>query len=314
MKKNRFLTLLIAASLSLVMVAQDLNEACTKAQKSLIEYLRSNGISPSVDPKDNSVCFKTRNSEVLYWVTFEGDGPVLYTIHRKGIKFDNDTTFVPACARIACNEVNQKHNIKCVYDKDNKRVEFLMQTFAKDPSDFHGGLKEMIKSFKDVDETFKREYEKAHKEWLEKKQKEKENQTLPPPVINRGHSPLEISKISFANFDMAGNMISDYDEPLRKSNCRCVKTKVNVASKEKGLFKLGIKIYNPDNKPMVASKGNEYAATQNIEIKKTGKPIPIELPSYGSDREDFWKAGEYRVEIYDFETGVQLASETFNLL
>lgn len=310
MKKNRFLTLLIAASLSLVMVAQDLNDACAKAQKSLIEYLRSSGISASVDPEDNSVCFRLKGQESLYWITFEGEGPVLYTIHRKGIKFDKDTTFVPACARIACNEVNKKHNIKCVYD--NKRVEFLMQTFAKDPSDFHGGLKEMLKSFKDVDETFKSEYEKAHKKWLE--EKEKVNQPDPLPAPKLGHSPLEISRISFANFDMAGNMISDYDEPLRKSNCRCVKTKVNVASKEKGLFKLGIKIYNPDNKPMVLSKGNEYAATQNIEIKKTGKPIPIELPSYGSDREDFWKAGEYRVEIYDFETGVLIASETFNLL
>ena len=310
MKKNRLFTLLLAACLSLAAVAQNqLNEACAKAQKSLIEYLRSSGVSASIDTRDNSVNFKTPNSNVLYWVTFDGEGPVLYTIHRKGVKFDGDTTFRPECALIACNEVNNKHKIKSIYN--GKKVEFIMQTYAKEPSDFYGGLKKMIAAFNHVDETFKKSYEEAYKKWVADSV-EAAAPIIPPVVI--GKSPLTVTEISFANVDMGGSVISDYNKPLRKSECRHIKTRVGLSSKEKGVFKVAMKIYNPDGKSMQLVKGNEYVASQNVEFKKTAKVELFELPSYGSDENNFWKAGEYRVEIYDFEKGVLLDTVTFNLL
>jgi hypothetical protein len=308
MKHYRFLTLIVAACLSLAAMAQDqLSEAAAKAQRSLIEYLRSNDLSATIDTRDNSVNFKYKN--VFYWVTFDDNGPVLYTIHRKGIKFDTDTAFKPECAMVACNAVNSKHKIKSIY-KDRK-VEFILQTYAKDPTDFQNGLRKMLLAFNHVDDTFKSAYDKAFDQW--KADSIKNNQPIVLPYAT-GTSPLSVQTVSFANFDMAGNMISDYDRPMRKNNCRNVKTKVTVTSREKGLFKLAIKIYDPNGKPMLIAKGNEYAASQNIEIKKINKPEQFELPAYGTDNENFWKAGEYKVEIYDFEKGILLETVTFNLL
>lgn len=309
MKAIRFISVAACFCLSMCVMAQNsLTEDGTKAQKALIEHLRASGLTPSIDTKDNSVCFKS--NDVFYWVTFEGNSPVLYTIHRKGLKFDEDPEFKPSCARVACNEVNRKHNIKSTYNErsNEKRVEFVMETYAKDPSDFHGGLRKMLAAFKDVDVTFKTTYEKAYHQWIE------QNKPITPSAPVPGNSPLKVTFVTFGNFDAKGNVISDYDQPLRKSSCQYIKASIDVSSSEKGVFKIGMKITSPDGKAMIATKGVEYCSTANIEIKKINKPIECELAPYGSDTPDFWKAGEYKVELYDFEKGALLYSTTFNIL
>lgn len=279
----------------------------TKAQKSFLEYLRTIGIAPSVDTRDNSVCFKSNN--VFYWVTFDEDSPVLYTVHRKGLNFDADSAFKPSCARLACNEVNSKHKVKCIFN--NKRIEFIIQTYAKEPSDFHGGFRKMLAAFNDVDVTFKNTYNKAFDKW--KKDSIADNKPIVPdtPV---GKSPLKVTYIAFGNFDANGKVISDYNQPLRKSAFRFIKASLDVESSEKGIFKVGMKIFDPDGKAMVATKGVDYCSTTNIEIKKTNKSLECELDPYGSETPNFWKAGEYKVEIFDFEKGAQLYTTTFNIL
>lgn len=309
MKTFRFLSVMMAFCLSMnvVMAQNSLTEDGTKAQKALVEYLRANGMTPSIDTRDNSVCFKS--NDIFYWVTFGEKSPVLYTIHRKGLKFDEDPAFKPSCARVACNEVNRKHNIKCFYNE--KRIEFIMQTYAKDPSDFHGGFRKMLEAFKDADITFKNTYDKAFDQW--KKDSVEQNKPIISNMLN-ATSPLKVTYIAFGNFDAKGNVISDYNQPLRKSSIKYIKASLDVSSSEKGIFKIGMKIISPDDKVMVATKGVDYCSTTNIEIKKINKTQECDLDSYGSDAEDFWKAGEYKVEIYDFEKGVQLYSTTFNIL
>lgn len=308
MKAFHFFSMAIGLCLSVSTMAQaPLTEEGTKAQKALIEHLRANSMTPSIDTRDNSVCFKS--NDVFYWVTFEESSPVLYTIHRKGLKFDGDSLFKPSCARVACNEVNRKHKIKCTYNE--KRVEFIMQTYAKNPSDFHGGFRKMLSEFKDVDVTFKNTYDKAFDQW--KKDSIAQNKPIVPPTPV-GKSPLSVTYIAFGNFDAKGNVISDYNQPLRKSACQYIKASLDVSSSDKGIFKIGMKIISPDGKAMVATKGVDYCSTANVEIRKTDKVQECELDPYGSDASDFWKAGEYKVEIYDFEKGALLYSTTFNIL
>ena len=308
MKTIRFYFTVIGFCLSMSAMAQKtLTEDGIKAQKALVEYLRTIGLTPSIDMRDNSVCFKS--NDVFYWVTFDENSPVLYTIHRKGLKFDEDSHFKASCARVACNEVNLKHKIKCTY-KD-KRVEFIMQTYAKDPSDLHGGFRKMLAAFKDADKTYKNRYNEAYDQWVKDSIEKNKPITSNDLVEN---SPLKVTYIAFGNFDVKGNVISDYNQPLRKSSVKYIKASLDVSSEEKGLFKLGMKIVNPDGKPMVATKGVDYCSTANVEIKKTNKTQECELDPYGSEAEDFWKAGEYKVEIYDFEKGAKLYSTTFNIL
>lgn len=316
MKKISVFLVVIGLSLSMSTMAQkSLTEEGAKAQKALVEHLRANGLTPSIDTRDNSVCFKS--NEIFYWVTFDEKSPVLYTIHRKGLKFDNDPKFKPSCARAACNEVNRKHIIKCIYNekqidkKKEKRVDFIMQTYANEPSDFHGGFRKMLTAFKDVDATFKNTYDKAYDQW--KKDSIAQNSPIIPKAPT-GTSVLKVTDIAFGNFDASGNVISDYNQPLRKSACKFIKASLFVTSPEKGIFKIGMKIINPNGKAMLAVKGFDYCSTVNVEINKPNKPQECILAPYGSDEAGFWNAGEYKVEIYDFENGSQLYSTTFNIL
>lgn len=300
------LTAIVALSMN-AMAQKPLTDEQTKAQKALMEHLHTIGMSPSIDAKDNSVCFK--KGGVFYWVTFDEGGPVLYTIHRKGLKFDEDPAFKPSCARAACNEVNRKHNVKCSYNE--KRVEFYAQSYAMNPSDYLGGFLRTLNAFSGVDQTFKNTYDKAFDRW-KKDSIESNRPIIPEGAV--GSSPLKVSSIAFGCFDAQGNAITDYNQPLRKNSCRYIKAKVKVSATEKGIFKLGMKITSPDGKAMIATKGMDYSSTGNIEIKKAKKEIEAVLAPFGTDKPDFWKAGEYKVAIYDFEKGVQLYTTTFNIL
>ena len=314
MKAFRFFTFVMAACFALTIAAQNpLTVDGSNAQKALVDYLRLNGMAPTIDTRDNSVCFKSNG--IFYWVTFDESTPVLYTIHRKGLKFDEDAKFKASCARVACNEVNRKHSIKCTYN--NRRVDFVLQTYAKNPSDFHDSFRKNLAAFRDVEDTYKKVYETAYKQW-EKDSIEQAGRFKTPDVLP-GNSPLTVSYIGFANFDAAGNMISDYDQPLRKSAIRFIKASLDVVSTEKGLFKLGMKVYYvPSDKPsgilVRNNNSSDYSATQNLEVKKTKKAIECVIGPVGSDADGFWEAGEYRVEIYDYETGSVIHSTTFNVL
>lgn len=304
MKTLRIFSFAIALFISMGMTAQSnsLTEAGNKAQKSLMEYLRVNGFAPSVDTRDNSVMFKTNN--VLYWVSFEQDAPVLYTLHRKPIVFADDyEDYYPSCVRYACDSVNRVHHVKATFNAKARRVDFTLETFAKEPSDFHGGFYKMLLAFKDVDKTFTEAYDRAVK---------LRGPIVPPTPI--GNSPLKISYIGFGNFDASGNKLSDYDQPLRKSAVRYIKASIDIEASEKGLYKVGMKLYNPDGRMMNAAKGVEYASTANVEITKKDKPMECEFRPYGSDEADFWKAGEYKVRIFDYETGSMIHETSFTIL
>ncbi len=302
MKAIRFFAMALFVTLSMNLMAQNsLTEDATKAQRALMEYLRMNGMAPSIDTRDNSVNFKSNG--VLYWVTFDGNSPVLYTMHRLGLKFGEKKDFLPSCARYACNEVNAKHHVKCVYKEKEKSVSFTMSSYAKETSDYHGGFHKVLAAFKDVEKTFDEAYKKAEAQVASV-----------PTIVTTGTSPLEVSYIAFGNFDSAGKMISDYNKPLRKSAMRYVRASIDVSSSEKGIFKIGMRILDPDKKPMVANRNMDYSSTTNIEIKKIKKPTPFDLDQFGSDKPEFWKAGEYKVEIYDFEKGALLYTTSFNIL
>lgn len=286
-----------------------LTENGQKAQRALIDYLRSINITPSIYSRDNSVNFK--HNDVSYWVTFDKDAPVLYTMHRKGINFEKDANFKQTAALVAANKVNRETNVKCLYNE--KRVDFIMAQFAKDPSDFHNTFKAMLSSFASVEKIFKEEYERVKKKIVEDSIKSVAP-IVKPQVL--GVSPLHISRFSVCCVDAAGNFISGYDQAIRSHGSKFIKEKVVVKADEPGIYKIGVRIYSPEGKIMLPQKSAEYTTATNftIEKKEKGKEIEVELDKYGEDKDNAWKAGEYKIEIYDFEKGALLYESTFNVL
>lgn len=321
MKTIKFICLAVALMCSGAMSAQKvtLNEVQRKAQKSVIEFLRTKHYSPSIDTNDQSVCFK--KGDILYWITFEGNSsPLLYTIHRKGIKFANDKDKTVNRRREiavqAANMVCAKRVVKA-YMNGNK-VDFCLPIYAATPEDFQQVFSAGLEAFDNIKKTFDESYSRGrvvadsiHDYWS--------NHDTTLVVVPQNNAPevtrqrnLSISSFSVRVVDSGNGVLSDYDKSIRKSNCRYLQERVELSAKNDGAYKIGVKLYTPDGKLLVPNKNARFTTITTIDVPKANKTNIYELLKFGSDDGKCWKAGEYRIEFYEDDT--KIYSNTINIL
>lgn len=288
--------------------AGDLTPAQEKAQRSLYAYLLKEKYDPSVDTSDNSVCF--RRAGVLYWITFDEDSPILYTFHRKAFKVGTDEdSYKRTPAIIAANEVNRSHKtVKLTVEE--KKVEIAIQVYANKTEDFTSVFGKYFKRFENVDADFKTAYRtalKAEKEAAERAEREA-RKNIPPSVLRDA-----VANVSFRLLDENGNEKSAYDQPLRSFNARYIQARIEFNPwKDKDTdFKIQLKVTKPDGNPIYLPN-KKITAEGDITVQKSKKNQMIELDEFGSSKEGFWKAGEYKVEV--IEGGDVIFLTSFNIL
>lgn len=321
MKIIKFFCIAVALLCGNVAMAQSviLNDVQKKAQKSIIEFLRTKHYSPSIDTNDQSVCFK--KDDVLYWITFEGShSPLLYTIHRKGIKFasekDNTLNRRREIAEKAANMVCAQRVVKA-YMNGNK-VDFCLPMYAATPEDFQKVFGAGMAAFDNIKQSFDYNYKKGriiadsiHNYW---------NNLDTTVVVVPQNNVVEVAKqrnLSISSFsvrvvDAGGSVISDYDKSIRKNNCRYLQERVEVKANNDGVYKLGVKLYMPDGKLLVPYKDARFTTITSINVPKANKANTYELLKFGSDNGNIWKAGEYKIEFYEDDT--KIYSNTINIL
>jgi len=321
MKIIKFFCLAAALLCCEAMSAQKvtLNEAQRKAQKSVIEFLRSKHYSPSIDTNDQSVCFK--KSDILYWITFEGNSaPLLYTIHRKGIKFANDKDKMlnrrREIAVQAANMVCAKRVVKA-YMNGNK-VDFCLPIYAATPEDFQQVFSAGLEAFDNIKKTFDDSYKKGrviadsiHSYW--------NNHDTTVVIVPQKRVAevarqrnLSIKSISVRVVDSGDGVISDYDKSIRKNSCRYLQERVELTAKNDGAYKVGVKLYTPDGKLLLPNKDARFTTITTIDVQKANKVAQYELLKFGSDDGSVWKAGEYKIEFYEDDT--KIYSDAINIL
>lgn len=287
--------------------AGDLTPAQEKAQRALYAYLDKNKYNPEVDT-DNSVCFRVGG--ILYWINIDEESPMLYTFHRKGFKVGTEeSSFKRRPAIMAANEVNSKHNIVKL-TVEEKKVEVIMQVYAEKTEDFTAVFNKYLKCFDKVDEDFKKAYStalRAEKDAADRAEQEA-RKNLPPSVLKD-----RVVGISFRLLDADGKEKSAYDQPLRSFNARYIQARIEFNPwKEKDAdFKLQLKVIRPDGNPIYLP-GKKVTAEGDVTIQKSKKNQMIEINQFGTNKEGFWKAGEYKVEL--LEGGDVIYTTTFNIL
>lgn len=307
MKKIKVILCLLLMSVATAF-AGDLSPVQEKAQRSIYSFLLKNKYDPTVDTSDNSVCF--RKNDVLYWITFEGDSPLLYTFHRKAFKVGvGDKDFKSKPAIMACNEVNRKHKtVKLTVGE--KRVDIAIQVYAAKPEDFTAVLITYFNMFDKVDTDFKSAYAAAIKAEREHENKlEQEARKDLPPSELRGL----IQSASFRLVSEDDKVVTEYDKPLRAFNARYIQAAFELGPwKEKAEeYVLQLKITKPDGKTIFLP-GKKYTAEAKVTIEKSKKNQFVEFDKFGSNKEGFWKAGEYKVEV--LESGDTIYQTSFNIL
>jgi hypothetical protein len=289
-------------------LAGDLTPAQKDAQLKLYNYLQKKKYEPSVDTSDNSVCF--RREGVLYWITFDENSPILYTFHRKAFKVGADEmSYKRIPSIIAANEVNRKHKTVKLTVED-KKVEIAIQVYAAKTEDFTAVFSSYFSRFEDVDTDFKNEYQtalKAERESMNRLEEEA-RKDLPPSVLTD-----KIVNMSFRLLDADGVEKTAYDQPLRSFNARYIQARIEFAPwREKAQdFDLQLRVTRPNGKT-ICMPGKKVTSEMNVTLEKSKKNQMIELGQFGSPKEGFWKAGEYKVEV--IESGDVIYTTTFNIL
>lgn len=311
MKKIKVILCLLFMSV-VTAFAGDLSPAQEKAQRSIYAYLQKIGYTPTVDTSDNSVCFRVKEggNDVLYWIAFENDSPILYSFHRKAFKVGTeDKDFKRKPSIIACNEVNRKHKtVKLTVGE--KRVDISIQVYAAKPEDFTAVLKDYLRMFEKVDTDFKSAYNaavKAEAELADKIEQEA-RKDLPPSELRD-----QVLSASFRLVSDDDKVVTEYDKPLRSFNARYVQTCLELAPwKDKDEeFTLQIKITQPNGKLMCA-KGKKFSIEKTFTLQKSKKTQFVEFDKFGKNQEGIWKAGEYKVEV--IESGDTIFTTSFNVL
>lgn len=288
--------------------AGDLTPAQKDAQLKLYNYLQKKKYEPSVDTSDNSVCF--RREGVLYWITFDENSPILYTFHRKAFKVGADEmSYKRIPSIIAANEVNRKHKTVKLTVED-KKVEIAIQVYAAKTEDFTAVFSSYFSRFEDVDTDFKNEYQtalKAERESMNRLEEEA-RKDLPPSVLTD-----KIVNMSFRLLDADGVEKTAYDQPLRSFNARYIQARIEFAPwREKAQdFDLQLRVTRSNGKT-ICMPGKKVTSEMNVTLEKSKKNQMIELGQFGSPKEGFWKAGEYKVEV--IESGDVIYTTTFNIL
>lgn len=288
--------------------AGDLTPAQKDAQLKLYNYLQKKKYEPSVDTSDNSVCF--RREGVLYWITFDENSPILYTFHRKAFKVGADEmSYKRIPSIIAANEVNRKHKTVKLTVED-KKVEIAIQVYAAKTEDFTAVFSSYFSRFEDVDTDFKNEYQtalKAERESMNRLEEEA-RKDLPPSVLTD-----KIVNMSFRLLDADGVEKTAYAQPLRSFNARYIQARIEFAPwREKAQdFDLQLRVTRPNGKT-ICMPGKKVTSEMTVTLEKSKKNQMIELGQFGSPKEGFWKAGEYKVEV--IESGDVIYTTTFNIL
>ena len=287
----------------------------------LMDYLKTRGFSPVYDSKDNSVNFK--KGDILFWITMERENNgMLYTLHRRHIRLvdPKDSPTIAnrkrENAEKAVNLLNNKAPYKAYLN--GNRVEFTYSSFAPNPKDYTLALGTMLNDMDNIKKDFDFYYkisrnktDSIHKYWLnlDTIHEVVPQQMRPTTVSGRN---LSIQNIAIRNLGAGNEVLSDYNQALRKNKTQFVQPKVTVIGKDDGTYKIGVKIINPKGKIYIPTKGAEFTTVTTFNIKKGGKAQEVTLESFGSAKPDFWQPGEYKILF--FEDNHQIYEDAFNIL
>lgn len=336
MKKLRFLT----AALTLVMTiigslsASAENDAERIAREFVNKYLDDKGYPTQVDPTDNSVVFKKSSAklktDVIYWITFKGNAKTMrYTLHREPVNFigsnvnEDEIIRRREVAPVAAYNMTAENPLKVIVNGD--KLEYETATFASTPKDFvENCLPAMISILEDANKVLVDKYWTQAKDEcaaLRNRYISQDNTRLYLPenetVIPSADIPttIDVKNVAVGSAEADGSMLvtPGAQRVLTTLNARYLVPKISFAPKAAGVVTVAYKIIDPDGRVVLVQPGDDYSAITVFEVNKKDlkNVVELELEKFGTDQDDFWKPGMYKIAVY--ENGRELYNTPFTI-
>lgn len=132
MRKLTFLLLFVFAAH--FVSADELTPAQKKCRSNIMEYLKTEGYAPYVDPDDESITFKKEGT--THWITIEENAPFFISFFMaSGWALEGENAVDRDYAIVACNEVNRTKKAAKAYCS-KKFVYISVELFCASDEEF----------------------------------------------------------------------------------------------------------------------------------------------------------------------------------
>lgn len=132
MKTKRILSILAACLISVAsLYAADLTPEQSKFRSNLLQFLKEEGFSPTIDDDDNSINFKKEG--ILYWISVADSNPFYVELHRAGLNCkEADLGIILS----AVNEGNKKIRSAKAILNSSAIVSFAVELYCHSAEEF----------------------------------------------------------------------------------------------------------------------------------------------------------------------------------
>lgn len=272
MKMKTILYLIACLFSSLVVQAADLTPEEERFRSNILQFLKEEGFSPTIDEDDNSVTFKKEGD--LHWITVSGSSPYYVEIHRSGF---NCNTANRDIVIAAVNEGNK--NVRCAKAMLlESSISLAVEMYCHSTEEFRYVFYKNMDELATLEKTVYNYYNE-HSE-------------------NSSSAPFTIKSVSIANTDYDGSIITDYDARIYSYKTKYLTPKIYVDVKKVGKYDIYVKLYTPSglSKPNAGSSLDGYSYKTSVSLSE-GTNAYV-LPGWGGSKSGHWAAGEYRFEFY----------------
>ncbi len=268
-----------------ILHAEELTPEQKQFRLNIMQFLKEEGFSPSIDEEDNSLNFKKEGE--LHWITLSDSNPFYLEFHKSGLTCEN------ADRKIVIEAVNDgNRKVRCAKAILNeKTISFAIEMYCHSAEEFKYIFYKSLKELESIEETVSNYYNEHSKGTVS--------------------APFTVSSVSIANADQNKNIITPYENKIYSYKTQYIQPKLYIDTKQAGIYDIFVKFYTP-NGLSTASNGSSptgYSYKNSITLS-TGFDS-YEMIGWGGSDSGHWTKGNYRIEFY--YNGEIIAQKTFTI-
>lgn len=259
--------------------ASDLTPKQIEFRSNLMQFLKEEGFSPTIDDDDNSVNFKKEGD--LHWITIDDSNPFYIQFFRNGF---NATDANMDLLVASVNEANKR--VRCAKAILNgSTISLVIEMYCHSAEEFRYIFYSCLGALETMHDAVYDFYNTAY------------------------NAPFTINSVSIGNVDRDGDIITSYGSTIYSYKTKYIKPKLSVNVNKAGTYDIYVKFYSPSGLSTSSDSPAGYSYTSSVTM--TSGTTSYYVSGWGGTDAGHWKAGNYLIEFY--YNGNLIGSKSFTI-
>lgn len=290
MKRNVLLITLLLFAFGMTSMAQSLNSNQQNLREGIFAFLKKEGFSPK-KVTDDKLSFKREGHDYYVAIDAQKLSPMKVSISTTKALPDGyaENTVLRAAAA-------NTNSVKYTYLKGVNRVTLSCGIYLKNVEAFNDVFYAWLGDFDDAAMSLNPSVQDGTVVTTES--------PATPADFNSTNANLVITKLDLANTHKDNTIIDLYGEDLFSDKVMYIKPRVNYLGKVNGEIILRVKWFDTNGKLIRANENVKagFSQEETFNIGTNERSNTLFLKCFGYDKPGRWKAGKYRVEVWEGNT------------